>query len=177
MIIRHGEKPGTPIDAPGIDPNTGDEDPHSLTSDGWKRARALVTLFNPHGPIRSGLAVPQHLFAANDSGGDASKRPIQTITPLAQSLGLEQHINASISAADIHTIAKAARETGDVVLICWKHENILEIARHICPEGLPAKWPGRRFDIVFVFDLDNDSYTFQQIPQLLLPDDSSTLFV
>ena len=45
MLIRHAEKPNGD-GGPGLMPN-GVENPRALTLTGWKRANALVGLFNP----------------------------------------------------------------------------------------------------------------------------------
>ena len=45
MLIRHAEKPSDD-GAPGLMPS-GVENPRALTLTGWKRANALVGLFNP----------------------------------------------------------------------------------------------------------------------------------
>src|SRR5262249_9633541 len=92
MLIRHAEKPvpagtGSDSQAPaynGID-EFGDPDEHSLIPQGWQRAGALAGLFtSASGP----LPIPQFLFAPNQFGGGTSKRPYETITPLAAKLGL-----------------------------------------------------------------------------------------
>jgi hypothetical protein len=62
------------------------------------------------------------------------------------------------------------------VLIAWQHEASPAIANQILGNDTtaPQKWPGSRFDLVWVFDLDAGSgtYTFTQVPQLLLAGDS-----
>jgi hypothetical protein len=63
-----------------------------------------------------------------------------------------------------------------VVLICWEHHRIRKITAQIPRrDGAPPdryRWPGTRFDVIFVFDRDGDQYRFQQVPQLLLDGDS-----
>src|SRR6187551_3128683 len=47
MLTRHAEKPLHPAGSPyGVNPQ-GQQDPHSLTVNGWIRAGALVALFAP----------------------------------------------------------------------------------------------------------------------------------
>ena len=84
MLIRHAEKPNGD-GGPGLMPN-GVENPRALTLTGWKRANALVGLFNPpDGALpRPPLAKPMSLFAS----GSESLRPKQTIAPLATALNL-----------------------------------------------------------------------------------------
>ena len=178
MIIRHGEKPGVPIAADGID-SDGNDDSKSLTAAGWQRAHALVDLFHPPGgtAVRPGLAVPDHLFAAANTSGDRSKRPIETITPLAESFDPVKTIDEAIDATDISSIAKAAKSAGGVALVSWKHENILDIAQSLAPDAaLPKKWPGNRFDVVWVLDLNAaGDYVFSQVAEMVLPTDDASL--
>jgi len=173
MVIRHGEKPGEPIDAPGVDQN-GSPDPESLTAQGWRRAEALVRLFHPDPPatVRDELAIPQHLFAAEVSDPQSSKRPVETLTPLSKSFIPHLQIDASIEASKVNAICKAARNAGNVVLVAWKHELIPAIALGLTNDPTPDKWPKERFDLVWVFDRRPDgSYGFSEVPQLLLPGD------
>jgi hypothetical protein len=86
MVIRHGEKPDDSHS--GVDAN-GNEDGSSLTEIGWERARRLVDLFDPaQGRPRPGLARPTAIYAAgaNDDGEGARTR--ETVTPLADQLGI-----------------------------------------------------------------------------------------
>lgn len=176
MIIRHGEKPGVPVAADGIDAD-GNDDPESLTAAGWHRAHALVELFHPAVPqnIKQGLAVPDVLFAAAERGG-GSKRPVETITPLAESFEPPKQIQDAITSTDVQAIARACTAVAGNALVCWKHENILDIAKQLVRSSsvLPKRWPGSRFDMVWVFDLAADgTYEFSQVPELVLPTDLS----
>jgi hypothetical protein len=176
MIIRHAEKPGVPIAADGIDVE-GELDPKSLTAAGWQRAHALVSLFHPSDQMRAGLATPEHLFAASAAGGDKAKRPFETLLPLAESFDPALPIDNSIKASDAGAIAKAATKIGGVVLICWKHEDILAIAQRLTSGSiLPRRWQGSRFDMVWAFDMNPAGvYEFTQIPELVMPGDQATL--
>jgi len=90
MIVRHAEKPTTVNDEHGVRPD-GEHDRHSLTVRGWTRAGALVGLFAPrHGEPKTSLARPAAIYAASHAG-DGSRRPIQTVTPLAEWLELPVH--------------------------------------------------------------------------------------
>jgi hypothetical protein len=99
MIIRHAEKPyddgkennlGVRMD--------GSSSVESLAVRGWQRAGALALLFGSAALAQSrGLSVPQHLYASDpdkaDKIGSKSRRPKQTLIPLAQRLDFQ--INAS----------------------------------------------------------------------------------
>src|SRR5580658_1998007 len=176
MLIRHAEKPdGT---AQGVDVN-GNGGKEFLVVRGWQRAGALVGLFAPASDQsrRPGIDRPQALFASGPvsgkdkkaGGGSKSDRPEQTITPLSQALGVP--IDLSSAEGEERQVAAAALALSGVVLIAWQHESIPAIADAILGKTgiVPSKWPGDRFDVVWVFDLQpNGKYSFSQVPQLLL---------
>jgi hypothetical protein len=174
MIIRHAEKPPASGEPFGVTAD-GDQDVESLIIQGWQRAGALACLFAPtHGPLQNAeLATPQFLFASESKSGGGSERPVETIAPLASKLGLTPKTHKKI---DIDKVAADAMASGGTALICWQHEDIPSIANVIVGNQttVPQKWPGDRFDIVWVFDLDkaSNSYSFHQVPQCLLAGDS-----
>jgi hypothetical protein len=197
MLIRHGEKPKVPPPPQGIDEN-GNVDPESLTTQGWQRARLLVSLFKPaNGEVRSGLACPTALFASkiNDDHG---KRPVETLKPLAAALHLpidQSYSGTKIEsratpapagglvlalgydASEIPDLVKAITTTAGFVLAAWRRTDIPLIASQIAPGAtIPNHWPGKRYDVVWVFDLNDDgaTYRFSQVPQFLFPSDLAT---
>ncbi len=170
MLIRHAEKPNGD-GGPGLMPN-GVENPRALTLIGWKRANALVGLFNPpDGALpRAPLAKPMSLFA---SGSD-SLRPKQTLAPLATALNLP--VRTFLKGQEPELVA-AARKAEDPVLISWQHEAIPEIAGLIrgSAEGVPARWPGHVYDLIWVLDLQaSGAWAFTQVPELVMPGDTET---
>jgi hypothetical protein len=177
MVIRHAEKPAdTP--PPGGVTIDGAADDQSLTPQGWQRAGALAVLFDPFaGPLQSPeLRTPQYLYAAGTGHHSHSMRPQETVTPLADRLGLS--IDASFLKDDWQAMAAAALQQTDVVLICWEHKNIPSIAGQIpvvAGTSVPQQWPGDRFDMVWVFTLQRSSgaYAFAQVPQNLLAGDQN----
>lgn len=182
MIIRHAEKPTTtPPPATNGVTITGQQNEDSLIVRGWQRAGALVPLFFPaRGPLQSSeLATPQFIYATSTSD-DEGNRPEETITPLAQKLGLVP--NESFSKSQLEEVATSAIGCDGVVLISWPHGQIPNLC-YLIPlssnnkNPIPSTWPSDRFDVVFVFDLDTSSevfgYTFSQVPQLLLDGDSA----
>jgi hypothetical protein len=175
MIIRHAEKPpdnGKPL---GVTAE-GEHDAESLITMGWQRAGALASLFAPgRGPVASPqLATPQFLFASESKSGGGSKRPVQTITPLAEKLKLDVKTHKK---SDLQKVAEDAMACGGVALIAWQHEDIPAIANIILGNEttVPQKWTGSRFDVVWVFDLvaASGTYSFSQVAQCLLEGDSA----
>ena len=147
MLIRHAEKPNGD-GGPGLMPN-GVENPRALTLTGWKRANALVGLFNPpDGALpRPPLAKPMSLFAS----GSESLRPKQTIAPLATALNLS--VRSFLKGQEPELVA-AVKAAEDPVLISWQHEALPTIAGLIRggADGVPPSWPGHVYDLVWVLD-------------------------
>jgi hypothetical protein len=170
MLIRHAEKPDD--EDGGVD-QKGKPDKHDLIVRGWQRAGALVQFFanprDPNGPIKR----PASIFATEPSSQTASKRPLDTVTPLAEFLSID--IDSDITeGAEQDLVDQAVASTG-VVLIAWHHEAIPKIANLILQnQTAPQKWPGDRFDVVWIFSraAANGPWTFSQAPQLLLSGDS-----
>jgi hypothetical protein len=175
MLIRHAEKP-TGSGAPhGVDAN-GNHDKESLVVQGWQRAGALVELFDPAvGKLRSGLTRPTALFASNP-GSSGSKRPLETITPLAERLKMT--VSTPVKDSETKQIAEILNAMTGAPLAAWQHQDIPSIAghlKHVHPKP-PTKWPGDRFDIVWVFTRQADaSLKFTQVPQLLLAGDKHSV--
>ena len=136
LLIRHAEKPES---------GTG------LTPDGERRAQAYVNFFNPYHFGARPLTIDA-LFAAKDSEGSA--RPRLTVTPLSNALKLP--LNTDYDGKGYDRLAKRLRADdykGKTVLICWKHGEILDLAKAlgVKPEDLPAtarwpsEWPAEEF--------------------------------
>jgi broad specificity phosphatase PhoE len=193
MVIRHAEKPDNKHD--GVTSH-GQSDKESLIVRGWQRAGGLAVLFDPaNGPLQNAsLAVPKMIYTADpeaasttadDDGkvGSKSKRPLQTITPLAERLGIKDKVNVSFKKGQEKQMVESVLAASGVVLISWQHEKIPEIAKHIVAskpptKPIPGKWPGDRFDIVWVFTppaAPSDRWSFVQVPQQLLSGDANTV--
>jgi hypothetical protein len=192
MIIRHGEKPTIKDQPPFGVTQDGEQDWESLTVRGWLRAGNLGRLFNParnQFPSEA-LARPASIYASapRDPGtalvqddDSKSKRPLQTITPLAQDLNVTPILD--FGKGREAALAKQVLARSGVVLISWQHEAIGDIARNLVagtePRAtIPAEWPGNRFDLVWIFDppaKGKKRWKFTQVPQLLLPGDAETV--
>jgi hypothetical protein len=183
MVIRHAEKP-TGSGAPyGITAN-GTQDSHSLTVQGWTRAGALTGLFDPRGAsgsplaLRPGLSRPSTVLAADPgTGGSNSKRPEETVTPLAAALGADLNLSFALG-QESKLVAWLTGKSGPAgpTLVAWEHQHIPAIIAHlgkVTPKP-PSSWPGDRFDIVYVFTAaaGGSGWEFTQVPQMLLAGDS-----
>lgn len=173
MLIRHAEKPDG--NDGGVD-QKGNADKHDLIVRGWQRAGALVRYFaNPSDP--NGLIKrPATIFATEPASGSESKRPLHTVTTLAKFLNLD--IDSTIAEGSEDALVKAAIASDGVVLIAWHHEKIPAIANLVLQnKTAPQKWPGDRFDVVWIFSraAADAPWIFSQAPQLLLSGDSPTV--
>ena len=177
MLIRHAEKPAKDSAPFGVTAD-GERNKESLEVRGWQRAGALANLFAPNkGHFQhSSLAKPQFLFASKPLRRKGSRRPMETVTPLAQKLALR--INSGFQRSDFESMLEEVFSCKGVVLICWQREYIPDIASYILGNNktAPQIWPEDCFDMVWVFDLVSSSskYTFKQVPQTLLAGDLIT---
>lgn len=108
--------------------------------------------------------------------GSKSRRPLETITPVAQKLS--KTIDQRFSKGDEIALANAITAIDGVVLVCWQHEDIVKIAKAIAPDaqGVPSSWPGDVFNVIFRFDRTNQAanWAFTQIAPVILEGDRST---
>lgn len=177
MLIRHAEKPDRDGEPFGVT-EKGHRNKEALSVRGWQRAGALAALFAPtdeHFQHRA-FARPKFIFTSKPLRRKGSRRPLQTIRPLAQKLEIE--IKSDFQRADYESMLEDVFSCKGVVLVCWQREYIPQIASHILGKGskVPADWPEDRYDMVWVFDLKRSSgrYSFKQVPQKLLSGDSGT---
>jgi len=176
MVMRHAEKPAKDGAPQGVTLE-GERNKESLQPRGWQRAGALTNLFAPtNGQIQiTSLARPQFLYASKPLRRKGSRRPFQTILPLAEKLGIP--INLNYERSDVEGVIDEVLSRRGAVLVCWQREYIPRIATYLLgrPNRIPDEWPEDRFDMIWVFDLDRRAgkYKFKQIPQRLLMGDST----
>jgi len=177
MLIRHAEKPAKDSTPYGVTAK-GERSKESLAVRGWQRAGALANLLAPtNGRFQHpALAKPQFLYASKPVTRKGSRRPVETLVPLAQKLAVRIHAN--FQRADYESMLEEAILSKGVVLICWQREYIPDIAAHILGNDriAPDEWPDDCFDMIWVFDLHPSrlKYSFKQVPQKLLEGDLTT---
>jgi broad specificity phosphatase PhoE len=171
MLIRHAEKPDGEL--PGVDAD-GNEDDSSLTEVGWQRANRLVDLFDPaQGAPRAGLARPTAIYAAGVTDDGEGQRTRETVAPLADRLGLP--VDTEYGRGQEKKLVDRVVDEQGPVLISWQHSGITEIADafpSVKPKP-PSEWPDDRFDVVWTFTRTDDGWRFAQVPEDLLPGDST----
>ena len=165
VIIRHAEKPDDSDDGAAKNPN--------LSLRGMERAAALAPFLPPT------FGQPDFLFASQAS--TSSNRPVETITPLANSLGMK--INSSFADDDYATLANTlvsdATYAGHLVFICWHHGKIPQLATALGVTPPLDPWPSTVFDRVWQITYpqppgSGGSATVTNYPQKLLFGDSAT---
>jgi len=185
MIIRHGEKPPKNPGKTGPFDVQEDGEPgkgKSLIVQGWQRAGALNSLFAPYGssPANTEISKPDYIYAA--SPNQESKRPCETVTPLAAWLGYAQgssqfNVNYTIGGGETAMVGSVLALSG-VVLICWEHDNIMPnimgainskvpIANY---SSIPDPFPDV-FYMVWILDLTGGSYAWRWTNQNLIAGD------
>ena len=180
LIIRHAEKPKETWPGPGLS-DQGVEDNKSLVIRGWQRAGAWAALF---GAKLGGadFPAPAAIYAANpnsQNGDDPSKRPFETISPLAARLGIAPIVTYALG--DEQKLVEAVAKLTGVVLIAWEHKAIVKtmlplIVNNQPLHGIPTKWDGARFDVVLRFDraLPAAPWSFRQLFPRLMSGDTDT---
>jgi broad specificity phosphatase PhoE len=176
MLIRHAEKPADDGSVTGVSED-GRNDPRDLVVKGWQRAGALVRFFAPSDGRFSHplIAGPDAIFASGTVPHSNSLRPQHTVLPLARQL--EKKLNLDHAEQDEAALVADVKRTDGIVLIAWHHQAIPEIGNLILGNTTtcPQKWDGSRFDVVWIFEpkAGTGGWSFTQVPQALLPGDSS----
>ena len=175
MLIRHAEKPGGAWPGPGLT-EKGVEDKESLVIRGWQRAGALALVFRaPPAPLRR----PERIYASHRDKMDGSKsrRPVQTVTALAQLLNLD--LVTDFTKGQETALAEVLAPLPGDTLVCWQHESIAAIVAAIAGKnsGAPSTWAPERFDLVWTLTRHGRgaAWNFQQSLQSLLPGDLISL--
>jgi hypothetical protein len=165
VIIRHAEKPDDTADSTTANPN--------LSMLGYERAGALAHY------LPGTYGQPDFLFATQAS--NSSNRPVETITPLANFLGMP--INSSFADDDYPTLANtllsSATYANSVVFICWHHGKIPKLCKALGAAPPFDPWPGEVFDRVWQITYpqppgSDGSPTVINYPQRLLFGDTPT---
>jgi hypothetical protein len=156
IIIRHAEKPPT-----------GDD----LNAKGRLRAAALVPYFL-EAPEVLEFKTPAAIYAQKSTDSHKSRRPVDTVKALAQALKQDliqyPREDAMVMVKDI--MAKKEYE-GRMVLICWSHTGIPDMAKAFGAKEVP-EWSGSTYDRNWIITFDKGAVNFKNAPQKLMFGDS-----
>lgn len=161
MIIRHAEKTART---------------NELSIKGKERAAALVPYFleTPE-LIRFGR--PAAIYTSLNRQPDSSQLAKDTVTALSESLHLpvrdkfESHEYKKM----VDEIKNNPAYTGKLVIICWEHNHIPEIARSFGALQTPSTWSSNVYDRTWVITFQpSGKAIFQNLAQKLMFGDAST---
>jgi hypothetical protein len=142
IIIRHGEK------ANGND---------LCLPQGVCRAVALSRDFTPQ------FGKPSAIYAMAADSGDSSNRPVETVTPLAEALGIPVHADYTRKQLTQVTAAVENDNNGGMVLISWEHKIIPQLVQTFCQDAapgacasVPVKWQGSVYNQAWILNFGGD---------------------
>lgn len=161
ILLRHAEKPA------------GESEVH-LSERGRARARALVSLLTTNALLQT-HGPPVALFAPRFTQHGHSRRPYETLQPLAEHLKLP--IQTPCAAQDYGALAQRLRQDpacdGKTVVVCWVHDFLPNLARALGVNPQPAPWKARVYDRVWVVTYHGPAAALTRFPQRLLPGDAA----
>jgi hypothetical protein len=176
LMIRHGEKPSN--GHLGVD-EQGNANPAGLIPKGWARAGALVTLFAPNRTtVNATLPCPGALVSPTYS--QPVHRPSLTLLPLSQRLGVTIRSEHAVDDDPTKIVRSLLAMEPAVILVCWEHVHLVNIVGAMASTvpvanraDVPTSWPDDRFDVIWRFDLDEQTgtWTFASLDQQLLAGD------
>jgi hypothetical protein len=147
ILMRHAEKSGLPGDS-GLSPL------------GEDRALALAGAWPPR------LGLPDVIVACRST--PRSTRPIDTVRPLADRLGLpiDERWGSRDCAALAACVATDPEYHDRRVLICWRHETLPLLAASFGVSA-PSAWPADLYDAFWLIEKDNGTVRFRSESQQL----------
>ena len=159
VILRHAEK------APKGD---------FLDQKGRERAAALAPFFIGSEWVFQ-FGTPISIYAQRPDKEHSSQRPIETMNPLANALNIQinTQYTRELFPQMVTEILLSQKYEGKMVLICWEHDDIPDIARMLGAAEAPKKWKSKAFDRLWILKFVNGAVQFEDQPQSLMYGDSS----
>ncbi|EHK39616.1 uncharacterized protein TrAtP1_006887 [Trichoderma atroviride] len=128
-FIRHGEKPS-------------DDDDPNLSAQGLERAQCLRTVFGASSQYNIGYII------AEKPKSDSRLRPLDTVTPLAQDLGLTVDTSCGKTKSDCVADLVSGYNGSGNILICWEHSELTNIADAMGIKK-PPTYPDDSFNLIW----------------------------
>lgn len=159
LIIRHGEAA---------------EHSNGLSLRGKTRAAALVPYILETDYLQD-FGHPVALIAHQPNQVEPSRRPIETLQPLAKDLGLS--INSMFTHDKWESMVDYVKNNpafeGKTVLICWGQKNMSLIAERFGVSPRPLPWPTETYDRIWIIDfLPGGKENIRNYPMRLIYGDS-----
>ncbi len=159
IIIRHAEKP-----------DVGNE----LSPRGRERAKALAPYLLSADDLLKGQP-PAAIYAQRAKHETSSVRSIQTVQPLsdATKVVINKDFERDDFAQMVAEVLSKKAYRGKIVVICWEHKVIPEMAKQFGVTDAPTKWPGETYDRTWVITFKpGEKPRLTDLPQHLLPGDA-----
>ena len=111
------------------------------------------------------------IFAAKSSM--RSRRPVETIKPLAHALGvpIDERFSDREYAALAKELLSNPEYTGKTIVVCWHHGTMPELVAALGVRSPPARWPKSQYDHVWSITFDANGAHLADLRQQLLPGD------
>jgi hypothetical protein len=137
ILFRHAEKPADPNDV-------------HLARLGEERAEMLARYLTS-APALTNAGLPGVLFATAWTKHYHSRRPFETLEPLARKLQLtiQQPFLAEQYAQLARDILENPAYDGKVVVVCWVHEELPELAHALGVRPKPSSWKAQVYDRIW----------------------------
>ncbi|KAG4443980.1 hypothetical protein IFR05_000527 [Cadophora sp. M221] len=128
-LIRHGEKPA--------------DGGNGLTAQGMQRAQCLRNVFGASSQYHIG-----YIIAEQPKSSGKRTRPLMTVQPLANDLGLTVDTLCDRDDADcVAGLVDGFTGAGNI-LICWEHDNLSDIAKAL-GDKTPPTYPDDAFNLIW----------------------------
>jgi len=160
ILLRHAEKPP-------------DKSNVHLSERGESRALALVAFLAAKSVLGSN-GPPAALFAPEVTRRGHSRRPYETLEPLAEHLKLSVQMPygpSDYAALAEHVLSDPGLD-GRTVIVCWIHDYLPALAKALGVKPEPARWKGSVYDRVWVITYTDHRAVLADLPQNLVPGDS-----
>lgn len=161
ILVRHADK------LVQLDPGP------TLSAKGYVRTLKFTNYFLKQ------FGEPDFIVAGDPKNKDSSIRELQTIAPLVNILS-QRHPNDSINILhpfthdeykDLANLLLSDNKFNDkLILICWRHTNIVPLAKALGVKDTLAPWPDDDYDSVFIIqynrsgNIDKFSILHNQYP-------------
>jgi len=144
ILIRHAEKPASGND---------------LSAMGWRRTECIRDLFLNNDELRPNKIYAQKASKKKDEELPDSRRPIETVAPLARKLNLV--IDNTYTTIELDELTKdiaTLTEEQYPVLVAWNHDEIKNFLINFGMKyQIAPNYPAKRYDLVWVAEPDPDN--------------------
>ena len=145
-----------------------------LNLKGQERTAAFVPYFLGDPEVLE-FGTPIEIFAVKPSQENGSTRCIETVTPLANRL--QQTVTTTYEADQyaklVAEIKQNPKYEGKMVLICWEHKVLPDMARAFGTITAPEKWLSDVYDRLWKITYNSEAtITFEDHSQRLMYGDS-----